>query len=238
MGGSRLGRLQWCVEDTSGQSAANGVDSEGDGDEDGVAELDDLSPEDSGPASNYGCPVCRDDQIHIEPGNCICFPLQVEFAGVCEDRATCAPTQEYYPPTNTCMGTAFHAGTCPRGLGSLPEPLGIVRHDDVHTYYSSESGNSSVRTSEESIGFYAQNETIAVRDALIYLATAQKIYSPGVYQRTYDSSCGLQAVSRSKYDRIKGRSSWVSHRWRNYHLLTRNCQHWADYIVNETQYSL
>lgn len=203
-----------------------------DKDGDGVSDLDDLCEEEAGLATNHGCPSCRVDQIQVKPGNCVCPALKVEIRGKCEVRATCAPTQMYYPPTNTCMGTAFHAGICPKGLGPLAEPIGIVRHDDVHRYYSSGSGDSSTRSSEVSIGFYAVSQPDAIAKALQYYATRKISYTAGEYRTTYDASCALQPVSRSEFNRIKGRSSWDSYRWRDYHLVRQNCQHWATYIVN------
>ena len=130
-----------------------------------------------------------------------------------------------YPPTPI---QAFKAGICEKNLSNLPFRFGIIRHDDVESYRQ----DGLHRTDELSSGFYAIDESSAIRAADIYVRSGFTIvvYTPGEvrHERTSTFSCNLIPVSEEVYQRY--RTYVKSKTWDEYHLIEQNCQHWAEYI--------
>ena len=115
----------------------------------------------------------------------------------------------------------YHAGICPRNLAGLPFRIGRIRHDDFQSYKLL----SGRRLDPSTSGFYADNISIAVLQAWIYIRFRVTIYSAGHHKHAITSTCTLPAVSKARFETLRSRAKEII--WTNYHLITRNCQHWA-----------
>ena len=101
-----------------------------------------------------------------------------------------------------------------------------VRHDDVQSYKLLNGRRFDPRTS----GFYANSTWEAVASAYIFGETGQIIYVPGHHQHSVASSCQLPEVSKARFDALRQQARDLV--WRDYHLVVKNCQHWANAVFN------
>ena len=143
---------------------------------------------------------------------------------------SCAAGSEVEQPGGRCVAAdqTYHAGLCPRILDGLDFRFGIVRHDDVVTYI--QSGTSRIK--EKKSGFYAADMNHALIAAALYLLpTRIVIYVQGVHERASSSYCDtpIQNVNEDRHDLVATRAATINWSW--YHLLMRNCQHWARAVV-------
>ena len=142
--------------------------------------------------------------------------------------ATCSCGVGYEQSDDERSCIHYRAGICARNLGPFPFPIGIVRHDDVQSYRVVGTTHSDERTS----GFYAADEAAAVTAAATDLLLGTETFVEGEHKHSFTtagSDCDLPVVDEARFDNMRSRSDTIV--WTRYHLLNRNCQHWADEVV-------
>ena len=199
--------------------------------------------------NGWGVCVCNPGYVYTVPtaalsGPTNCVERTDELCGTASDPGTCGPGGTWNSGTASCdcgdgyersgdglscvEQTQYRAGICPRNLGGLPVSIGILRHDDVQSYSQVGGGRSNERTS----GFYTTSLVRAIAAALLFLSEQRVVYVDGEHQHTSTtdgSDCDLPVVQRATFDNIRSRSDSVV--WTEYHLLLKNCQHWAKVVV-------
>ena len=122
----------------------------------------------------------------------------------------------------------YHAGTCKRALGGLPSWMftDTISHDDVQSYKMVDGTPESKRES----GFYAVDMVEAVINMSNEDENGEPIYTLGEHLHDTTSTCTLPEVDEAKFDSIRSRAQSI--KWTKYHLLKRNCQHWATLVVS------
>lgn len=119
----------------------------------------------------------------------------------------------------------YHAGVCPRNLAGLPLMYRNIRHDDFQSYKLLSGSRSDKSTS----GFFADDTGEAVAAAWEYIIARVRRYVQGHHRHETTSSCTLPEVSKNRFDKLRSRANELV--WTNYHLIIRNCQHWAAEVV-------
>ena len=113
---------------------------------------------------------------------------------------------------------AYHAGICPRPLEGIPIAFGPLRHDDVQSYRSG-------RSEESTSGFYATDMGAAIDAAWKWVLNRKMVYVAGHHEHSSTSTCTLSFVSEDVFNDVRSNASTII--WTDYHLLRRNCQDWA-----------
>ena len=159
-----------------------------------------------------------------DPGTCGAGGTWNSGTATCD----CSDNYEQSDDGQSCVG--YRAGICERNLGPFPFRIGLVRHDDVQSY----RGVGEVRSDERTSGFYAADDAEAIEAAAVYLASGIIAYVDGEHRHsssTAGSDCELPVVDKATFDTIRSRAQTIV--WTDYHLLTRNCQHWAAEVVRD-----
>lgn len=133
---------------------------------------------------------------------------------------------QFVPPSGL---PTDHLDRCPKSLGDLPYPIGFIRHDDIESYWKDGSDIEDPSVS----GFYAKNSVDAMLSALKFMSLEAFYYVPGEVRHTKELYCtNIQEVPYYLWK--LGRINAKTNTWSNYHLIVRNCQHWATHILKAT----
>ena len=148
------------------------------------------------------------------------------------------PRSPIFPPTQTPpiyippITVEYYAGICKTALSNLPFPIATIRHDDIQSYRKL----TIFRYREVTSGFFAIDADEAIDNALTYFdilaryGREQIIYTPGELRHRSESVdlCPLPLVTRDLF--YAYRRLAITNKWSNYHLIKRNCQHWARHV--------
>ena len=128
----------------------------------------------------------------------------------------------------------YHVGACasaPVASFNFP-PVGVFRHDQVEGYVTT-FGLPNSKSTEWSSGYFPDppnyNKVVIARNALIYWLGGGEIYVPGAAQHRSEVSCTLPQVSKGRYEAVNSKRKTLN--WNEFHLIVKNCQHWANEVL-------
>ena len=131
----------------------------------------------------------------------------------------------------------YYAGRCAARLDALPFRTSTLRHDNLESFEvkndSSFSATFAGRSQERSSGFYAVSMVEAIGAARDYLQRNITRYVPGYHEHRNTSSflCVPKPVDEQEFYAIRSEASALV--WTQYHLLLKNCLHWAATVTGE-----